>query len=97
MTLEKEELMTTKASNSNEMNYYADLMSLRVWLRIGKEIESNGRTCRGVCKQAGVDHSLVLRQVRAAKNGQVPADTKLEIIDQLCRALDKPLSFFLGD
>lgn len=79
------------------INNYADMIAMRLWLRIGREIEVTGRTVRGVSRAAGVNHTLVLRQVRAAREGYVPSDTRLEIIDRLCRTLDRPLSFFLSD
>jgi len=89
--------VSRQTKNAIAMKNYADMMAMRLWLKIGREIEMSGRTVRGVSSAAGTDHALVLRHVRDAREGHVPSDTRVVIIDRLCRALGRPWSFFLSD
>ena len=83
--------------NNTSINNYADMMTLKLWLRIGREAEVCGMSFRGLGAAAGVDHSLISEHVRIARSGRVPMDTRLEIIDRICSALERPLSYFLTD
>ena len=77
------------------MKDYANKMAIKIWLRIGEEITAQEMSIRGVSAKAGINHSLLRKQVRAAQNGMVPDDTKIEIFDRLFLALGRPMSFFL--
>lgn len=79
------------------MNYYADMMAMRFWLRLGREIETRGMSFRKVGAASGVDHTLISEQVRVARAGRLPRDTRIEIIDRICRALDRQLDYFLNE
>lgn len=83
--------------DTTTINNYADMIAIRFWLRIGRVIETRGMSFRKIGTAAGVDHTLISEHVRVARSGKLPYDTRLEIIDRICRALDRPLSYFLKD
>lgn len=87
--------MTEKAKKRHEISSYADMMMKRIWLRIGWQIKTKGLTIRGVCAKAGIEHSVVVKNTKCARDGKVPPDTKIEIIEALCSALEQPMSFFM--
>lgn len=87
--------MTKESRNTNEISSYSDMMMRRIWLRIGWLIKSQRLTIRGVCSKAGIEHSVVVKNTRFARDGKVPPDTKIEIIEALCSALEQPMSFFM--
>ena len=89
--------MTKETRKTNEISSYADMMMRRIWLRIGCLIKSQGLTIRGVCAKAGIEHSVVVKNTKCAREGRVPHDTKMEIIEALCSALEQPLSFFMQE
>lgn len=89
--------MNTSSMNSITMASYADMMAMRFWLKLGSEIEARGKTIRGVSAEAGVNHTLVSEQIKDARNGRIPMDTRLEIIDRICRTLGRPLNYFLSE
>ena len=74
---------------------YADTMSRRIWLRIGWQIETRKLTYRGVAARAGVDHSTIIHNIKTARAGMVPPDTKIDTIARISEVLGKPVSFFL--
>ena len=82
-------------NQNTAIDEYAKGMTIRIWKNIGKEITARGYSLRGICSKAHVDHSLVLYHIRDARNGIPPQDTKFEIYDQMCRALGRPLSYFM--
>ena len=87
--------MIEEPSAKSEIQNYADTMRKRIWLRIGWLIETRKLTYRGVAARAGVDHFTILTNVKSARAGKVPADTKLDTLAGICKALDQPLSFFM--
>lgn len=87
--------MNKASENASVINYYADMMAMRFWVRLGREIETRGMSFRKVGAASGVDHTLISEQVRVARAGMLPSDTRLEIIDRICHVLDRPLHFFL--
>lgn len=87
--------MTVKTKNNNAISDYSDMIIKRIWLRIGWQIKTQGLTVRGVCVKAGIEHSVVVKNTKCARDGRVPPDAKIEIIDRICTALERPLSFFM--
>lgn len=87
--------MIEEPSAKSEIHNFADTMSRRIWLRIGWQIETRKLSYRGVAAQAGVNHYTILTNVKSARAGKVPADTKLDTLAGICKALDQPLSFFM--
>lgn len=81
--------------NCNAIDAFAADMTILIWRNIGKEIESRGYSIRGISAKAGVDHATVLYHIRDARQGKVPQDIKLESYDRLCKALGRPLSYFM--
>ena len=77
------------------LDAYVKDTTIRIWKNIGNEIAARGYSIRGISARARVNHSVVLSHIRDARSDSPPQDTKIEIYDQLCRALGKPLSYFM--
>ena len=87
--------MTSEKKVANDLDSYVINMTKRIWFNINKEINERGFTCRGICREAGLDHSHILFQLRSAKNGGLPMNSKLEVFDKLSKALGHSISYFM--
>ena len=80
-------------TQGDAMKEYSDRIIIEAWSRIDSECEKMGISYRRLGDLAGLGHCLKAYSESAKNN--IARDTKVELFENICKALNKPLDYIL--